>query len=98
MKLKFALIALLLILVSPVSAEILATLENEAGGKIVLTNTQVDACKNGFAAYATSPRGNTQWGCWFVDEDFVHITWLDDGNTRSYETSEFTIRVNGPST
>jgi hypothetical protein len=96
MKIKIALIALLLLITSQASATILATLDNKAGGKIVLTNTQVDTCKNGYAAYSTSPTSNTSWGCWFVDEEFVHITWLDDGNTHSYEINEFTVREDPP--
>jgi hypothetical protein len=67
-----------------------AYLPNAAGGEIVLTTTQVEACEGytGFA-YSTAPDKETVPGCWTSDERMVHILWAD-GSIRSYRISDFT--------
>lgn len=72
----------LLLVNLPARAGTIATLPNKAGGEIVLTDIK---CKSmsGMVAYGTHPSGATQFGCWFVDDIFVHITW-SNGETRSY--------------
>lgn len=72
-------------------ADTVATLNNRAGGVIVLTDVATDSCR-GFvgAVYATGERNRTMWGCWFSDDLMVHIRW-DDGDTRAYSIGSFEI-------
>lgn len=78
---------LLATLLAPVTAlaGVLATINNDGGGKIVLTDMKCKAVENALVAYATNPKGSTLTGCWTLDENFVHILWDDDGKIRSYE-------------
>ena len=64
-------------------ADTVATLENTAGGLIVITDTPCSN-KQGKIAYSTSDTAPTQFGCWFTDDNFVHIRWDNTGNLRSY--------------
>lgn len=63
-------------------ADTFATTPNKGGGLIVLTTVKCST-RSGLVAYSTMPSGSTQFGCWFYDENFVHITY-NDGDTRSY--------------
>lgn len=70
-------------------AETFATQSNRAGGLIVLTTVKCST-RSGLVAYSTLPSGSTQFGCWFYDENFVHITY-SDGDTRSYPKTGWTF-------
>jgi hypothetical protein len=74
-------------------ADTIATSPNQSGGMFVLTDVK---CTNeaGLVAYTTKPNSNTGFGCWFVDDNFVHINWKAVG-LRSYELSGWTM-VNKP--
>jgi hypothetical protein len=63
-------------------ADTVATLKNQGGGQIVLTDIKCRTM-SGMVAYGTHPNNSTLFGCWFLDDIFVHITW-SDGDTRSY--------------
>jgi hypothetical protein len=75
------LIALLLVS-SAANAEALFQLNNNAGGKIVLTD---ELCRNNKnrLAYSMSPNHDTILGCWSADSSYVHIGWYE-GGIRSY--------------
>ena len=78
---------------------VLATMPNQAGGKIVLTDEQ---CKlNGKVydplrrAYNYGSDGTTNDGCWYLDDETVVVVWkLKDGSssTRRYPAENFDIR------
>lgn len=73
-------------------ADSIATLNNKAGGMIVLTDVP---CKNdmGFYSYASSQTSSTQFGCWWSDDTMIHIVWLADKDLRSYPISAFTVNI-----
>lgn len=73
----------------PAKADTFATTPNKGGGLIVLTTIKCSA-RNGLVAYSTHPQSSTQWGCWFYDENFVHVTY-NDGDTRSYPKTVWTF-------
>ena len=64
-------------------AEALFETNNQAGGRIVLTD---ETCRDGVhkLAYSMMPGYNTILGCWSADNSFVHIGWYD-GSLRSYD-------------
>lgn len=86
------LLAALLLAPAVAFSAIVATLENDSGGQIVLTDSQCTTLRDARIAYATSPKFSTLTGCWTVDEDFVHILWDDDKRIRSYEIYLWKVR------
>jgi hypothetical protein len=87
------LLAALLLAPGLAFSAIIATLENDGGGQIVLTDSHCDTVRDARIAYATSPRSSTLTGCWTIDEDFVHILWDDDRRIRSYEIHLWKVRT-----
>lgn len=83
------LLLVLAIACSPAMADILATMPNNNGGIMVLTDVP---CKNGNShlAYTQSPKQSTLFGCWFADKIMVHIIW-NDGDARSYSIDNWDI-------
>jgi hypothetical protein len=69
-------------------AEAKFEMDNNAGGKIILTDVP---CNNGThnLAYSTRPKGETLQGCWGADSSFVHIRWYSN-DLRSYPADAFT--------
>lgn len=76
------------------NAETIATQPNVAGGMIVLTDVK---CKTGksMVAYGTTKDGQTSFGCWFLDDNFVFIRW-DDGTVRTYPFDVWQMRDTQP--
>lgn len=73
--------------------EPIASLTNQAGGKIVLTNEKCDIA--GYKlAYATHPDISTQFGCWTADSVTIHIRW-SDGEMRAYDYSNWVMLKKG---
>lgn len=70
-------------------AETFATQANKGGGLIVLTTVKCSQ-RSGMVAYSTVPGASTMFGCWFFDENFVHVTY-NDGDTRSYPKTGWTF-------
>ena len=75
--------------------ETIATLPNQGGGKIVLTN---EPCKVGDKNYLNLNRvynygstGQTMEGCFKVEDETVVVVWVD-GTTFRYPAENFTIR------
>lgn len=84
-----------------VKAEAVATLPNQAGGKIVLTD---EICKDPVTgeifnslrrAYNYSTAGGSDEGCWLVEDETVVVVWIPSSGakrTRSrYPVENFTI-------
>ena len=91
-----------LVTISSVQAEMLATLPNKAGGKIVLTDEmcvdpvtkeRYDALKR---AYNYSSEGGTSEGCYFVEDESVVVVWvLSKSREKSrYPIENFTFNKN----
>lgn len=95
-----ALITTLLLCFSTVAfSAVIATMPNQAGGKIVLTD---EACRhkgktydNLYKAYFYASSGITGDGCWALEDEVVTIVWIDSGNTKRYPVTNFDIRPRG---
>lgn len=92
---KKMLVLLLLCLSVHASADTFATLDNNAGGKIVLTD---EICKhNGNVfdklnrAYNYSEAGYTGEGCWFIEDETVVVIWVDTNKKMRYPLNNFTL-------
>lgn len=74
-------------------AATVATIENQAGGTINLTD---EKCLNDPASrfvYSRDAGGRiVLTGCWMFDGDFVFVKW-DDGTVYSYPGGSVTMRV-----
>jgi hypothetical protein len=75
---------------------VIATLPNQAGGKIVLTD---EVCKyqgktynHLLKAYFYTNEGLTGDGCWALEDETITIVWKDNGTTRRYPAQNFDIR------
>ena len=86
--------ALLALTTTLANAEMLATLPNKAGGKIVLTDEicvdpvtkeRYDALKR---AYNYSAEGGTSEGCYFVEDESVVVVWV---NSQSRDRSRYPL-------
>lgn len=80
-------------------AEVIASMPNQAGGKIVLTDEQ---CKHKNKVYESlrksyfyTPEGITGDGCWYLDDETVVVIWVDTNTTRRYPVENFDIRRRG---
>lgn len=90
---------LLLCLSAHVNAESIATLPNQADGKIVLTNEVCKDPDNGTVyeivkrSYNYSASGGTSEGCWIIEDETIVIIWfLSTGRTKSrYPVANFTL-------
>jgi hypothetical protein len=91
---KKLLLALGVTLALNANAEMLATLPNKAGGKIVLTDEicvdpvtkeRYDALKR---AYNYSAEGGTSEGCYFVEDESVVVVWV---NSQSRDRSRYPL-------
>lgn len=77
-------------------AGVIASMPNQAGGKIVLTD---EACiHNGknysplLKSYFYTPSGVTGDGCWRLEDETVVVVWIDSNTTRRYPVTSFDIR------
>ncbi len=79
-------------------AETFATLPNESGGKIVLTD---ETCKHNDKVYDKLNRaynygasGNTGEGCWAVEDETILVYWIDTNRKMRYPIANFTMNPN----
>jgi len=86
---KKLLMAVLLALSLNASAEVVASMNNQGGGKIVLTAAKCDR-SNLYVAYTYVDSGHTLMGCWTTSGDRVLIDW--NGDIRTYPASSFVIK------
>lgn len=86
---KYVAALLMALCVAPVHADAIAKMDNAAGGAIVLTDVTSNRCfKETYIAYSAAPRAKTIFGCWHVDDEYVHIMWAAD-DVRSYKLEDF---------
>ena len=90
------LLAMLLFVPIMAQADAIATMPNEGGGFIVLTD---DQCKHEGKVYkglnrlySYTAKGNNFEGCYGIEDDTVVAVWYTDGvNKRRYPISAFTL-------
>jgi uncharacterized protein YxeA len=77
-------------------AEVIATMPNEGGGLIVLTD---DPCKHEGKVYkglnrlySYTSQGYNSEGCYGVEDDTVVAIWATSGNKMRYPISAFTLK------
>jgi hypothetical protein len=81
-----------------VNAETMATLDNKAGGKIVLTDKPcvykgtTHEKLNFVYNYGTT--GYSSEGCWAIQGDTVAVIWFDSEGTMRYPLTNFVINPN----
>jgi hypothetical protein len=80
-----------LLLVGSAQAATVAMMKNNADGLIVLSDAQCKGSKT-YVAYATADNSPTMFGCWFMDEQFIHINWNQAG-VRSYPVQNWTVKA-----
>ncbi len=92
------LLAVLLLTPTIALGGVVASMPNQAGGKIVLTD---EACvyrgknyTNLYKSYFYTTTGITGDGCWAIEDgsDTVTVIWHDTGDTKRYPANNFDIR------
>lgn len=71
-------------------ADTIAHIDNNLGGKIVITDTKCTTGA-GHVAYSTNPKGESLLGCWVHDDSFIHILWNGNVNFNSYAYSGWVV-------
>ena len=89
---KKLLMAALLVLSLNANAEVIAEMNNQGGGKIVLTSTTCPS-SNLYIAYSYTQTGHTIMGCWTTSGDRVMVDW--SGDIRSYPANAFNVKRKG---
>ena len=81
-----------------VKAEMVASMPNNANGKIVLTD---EICKHNGKVYEKLNRaynygvtGYGSEGCWTTEDETVLVYWIDTDQKMRYPVSNFTINSN----
>ena len=69
---------------------VFATMTNNAGGKIVLTDMQGPCSEGQNVAIAYTSNGTTFKGCWTYADGLVFIKY-DEGIMRTHEVEGFTL-------
>tara|TARA_R110000868_G_scaffold130047_1_gene339562 strand:+ start:1342 stop:1680 length:339 start_codon:yes stop_codon:yes gene_type:complete len=93
-------VTIALTLIAPVCyAEVIASMDNQSGGKIVLTN---ETCTRDGKEYPSLTRAYTYngtglniEGCYYIEDDTALIGWLNpDGSTsrNRYKLENFTVK------
>ena len=93
---KLTLLVALMVAAFNVQADAIATMPNEGGGFIVLTD---DQCKHEGKVYkglnrlySYTARGNNAEGCYGIEDDTVVAIWTTGGmDKRRYPISAFTL-------
>lgn len=74
-------------------AEILAFLQNQAGGIMYFTDATCSRMgKPWKVLYSTYSGGQTTWGCWIYADGMVHVSW-SNGNTSAFNASDLTLNT-----
>lgn len=77
---------------------VIASMPNQAGGKIVLTDEECSYKGKNYPSlrksYFYTTEGLTGDGCWRLDDETVVVVWLDSNTTRRYPAVNFDIRRN----
>jgi hypothetical protein len=90
------LIATLLLCPTLALGAVIASMPNQAGGKIVLTDEPCIHNGKNYApllkSYFYTPEGLNGDGCWRLDDETIVVVWIDSNTTRRYPLSSFTVR------
>ena len=82
---KRLLIALMMMAATANAGDI-ATLDNEAGGRIIFTDVLCPKDIGGLRMYATSRSGKTLFGCWVIPDNAENVmVRYNDGVIRMYD-------------
>lgn len=77
---------------------VVASMNNQGGGKIVLTDEQCvhkgKTYKGLLRSYFYTAEGITGEGCWVLEDESITVVW-HMGETRRYPASNFDIRKRG---
>lgn len=84
------LILLAALLCGTAQAEVIASSDNNAGGKILLTDGK-GHCTSGRLVMATVKTGEYMTGCWSAYDDQIFVVYTD-GTSRLYPMEGFTVR------
>lgn len=87
---RAALILLAALLAGTAQAEVIASSENAAGGKILLTDAKGN-CAQGRLVMITTKTGEYMTGCWSPYDDQVFVVY-SDGESRLYPMTGFTLK------
>jgi hypothetical protein len=98
MKKMLVSLGLLLSVITVAKAETIATLNNKAGGKIVLTDRPcihkgVTHDRLNFV-YNYDNSGYSSEGCWGIEGEVVSVVWFDSQGTMRYPLVNFVINPN----
>lgn len=92
------LLAVLLFVPTIALGAVVASMPNQAGGKIVLTDEPcIHAGKRYdtlYKSYFYTTEGATGDGCWRLDDETVIVVWIDSNTTRRYPVQNFNLRRN----
>lgn len=64
---------------------------NDAGGKIILLQTNCDNSGNGKLILASAPAGQTIRGCWYYFAEMVQVVYTD-GTIYTYDPKNFIVK------
>lgn len=98
---KYIIAILLTLGVNIAQAEAIATMPNEGGGRVVLTNLPCEyknkTYKNLNRAYTYTNSGINIEGCYGIEDDTVVAVWIvgSGSETRRYPISSFTLTARG---
>lgn len=80
-------------------ADVVATMPNQAGGKIVLTDEQCKYAGKTYdplkRSYFYTPEGLNGDGCWYLEDETIVVVWKERNGastTRRYPVENFDIR------
>lgn len=75
---------------------VVASMPNQAGGKIVLTDEPCNHDGKNYPSlrksYFYTPEGTTGDGCWRLDDETIIVAWIDSNTTKRYPLQNFQIR------
>lgn len=95
MKKIAVLLALYLSVLTSARAEAIASMPNEGGGEIVLTNEVCVSNGKTFEGlrklYYYTSTGDTGKGCYYYADDLIHAIW-ESGNEKKYPANRFTVK------
>lgn len=88
-------LGLLLSVSTAVKAETFATLPNQGGGKIVLTDERCVVNGRHYdklnRAYFYTSSGTSGEGCWTTEGETIVVVWENDDKVRRYPMENFTL-------
>lgn len=79
----------LVLFAADVQAEPLAYVQNQAGGRVVITDDESKLCPERTKLAYTTGNGLIFLGCWKYDKLTVTIWWFDKGGAMSYPIESF---------